>query len=51
MSLTTRSGSLSLRSLILLDLGWEKILPGFAVIAVLGAIMLVLNVRMIQRYD
>jgi ABC-2 type transport system permease protein len=41
----------ALRSLILTDLDWEKILPGFAVVAVLGAIMLVLNVRMIQRYD
>ena len=41
----------SLRSLILEDLDWEKILPGFGVVAVLGAIMLVLNVRMIKRYD
>jgi ABC-2 type transport system permease protein len=41
----------ALRSLILTDLDWEKILPGFAVVAVLGAIMLVLNVRMIQHYD
>jgi ABC-2 type transport system permease protein len=41
----------ALRSLILVDLDWEKILPGFAVIAVLGAIMLFLNVRMIARYD
>jgi len=41
----------SLRSLILEDLDWEKILPGFGVVAVLGAVMLVLNVRMIKRYD
>lgn len=41
----------ALRSLILTDLDWEKILPGFAVVAVLGAIMLALNVRMIKTYD
>ncbi len=40
-----------LRSLILTDLDWGKILPGFAVIAITGAIMLVLNVRMIRNYD
>jgi hypothetical protein len=27
------------------------ILPGFAVVAVLGAIMVALNVRLIKRYD
>ena len=41
----------ALRSLILTDLDWGKILPGFAVAAVTGAIMLALNVRMIQKYD
>jgi ABC-2 type transport system permease protein len=41
----------ALRSLILTDLDWGKILPGFAVVAVLGAIMLALNVRMIRTYD
>jgi ABC-2 type transport system permease protein len=41
----------ALRSLILTDLDWGKILPGFAVVAVMGAIMLALNVRMIQKYD
>jgi ABC-2 type transport system permease protein len=41
----------ALRSLILEDLDWGAILPGFAVVAVLGALMLVLNVRMINRYD
>ena len=37
----------ALRSLLLEDLEWGTILPGFAVVAVLGALMLVLNVRMI----
>jgi ABC-2 type transport system permease protein len=41
----------ALRSLILEDLAWERILPGFAVAAVLGALMLVLSVRLINRYD
>jgi ABC-2 type transport system permease protein len=41
----------ALRSLILTDLDWGKILPGFAVVAVLGAVMLALNVRMIKTYD
>jgi ABC-2 type transport system permease protein len=41
----------ALRSLILDDLDWEKILPGFGVVAALGAVMLVLNVRMIRNYD
>ena len=41
----------ALRSLILRDLVWSDILPGFAVVAVLGAIMVALNVRVIERYD
>jgi ABC-2 type transport system permease protein len=41
----------TLRSLILQDLVWSKIWPGFFVVAVVGALMLALNVRMIQRYD
>ena len=41
----------AMRSLILDDLDWGKIWPGFAVVAVLGALMLVLNVRMIKNYD
>ena len=41
----------ALRSLILVDLDWSEIWPGFAVIAITGALMLVLNVRMIQNYD
>jgi ABC-2 type transport system permease protein len=40
-----------LRSLILEDLEWSAILPAFAVAAVLGGLMLALNVRMIRRYD
>jgi ABC-2 type transport system permease protein len=41
----------ALRSLILRDLVWSRILPGFAVVAVLGAVMLALNVRVIKHYD
>jgi ABC-2 type transport system permease protein len=41
----------ALHSLILKDLVWADIWPGFAVVAVLGAVMLALNVRMIQTYD
>jgi ABC-2 type transport system permease protein len=41
----------ALRSLILENLQWSTILPGFAVVAVLGAVMLALNVRLIRRYD
>jgi ABC-2 type transport system permease protein len=41
----------ALRSLILVDLDWSEIWPGFAVIAIAGAIMLWLNVRMIENYD
>jgi ABC-2 type transport system permease protein len=41
----------ALRSLILVDLDWRHIWPGFLVVAVLGAVMLALNVRMIRRYD
>jgi ABC-2 type transport system permease protein len=41
----------ALRSLILDDLDWSKIWPGFAVVAVLGVVMLILNVRVIQSYD
>jgi ABC-2 type transport system permease protein len=40
-----------LRSLILEDLVWSRILAGFGVVAVLGAIMIALNVRLIQNYD
>jgi hypothetical protein len=41
----------ALRSLILEDLVWSKIVYGFAVAAALGAVMLALNVRLIRHYD
>ena len=41
----------ALRSLILEDFDWGTILPGFAVVAVLGAVMLALSVRLINSYD
>jgi ABC-2 type transport system permease protein len=41
----------AVRSLILDDLDWGTILPGFAVVAALGAIMIALNVRVINHYD
>jgi len=41
----------AMRSLILDDLAWEKILPGFGVVAALGVVMLALTVRVIKRYD
>ncbi len=41
----------SLRSLILRDLVWSEIWPGFAVVGVVGALMLWLNVRLIRNYD
>ena len=41
----------ALRSLILQDLVWSKIWPGFLVVAVAGALMLALNVRVINKYD
>ena len=41
----------ALRSMILEDLVWSRILPGFAVVAVLGVLMVALNVRVIRHYD
>src|SRR5688572_18087022 len=41
----------ALRSLILEDFDWGAILPGFAVVGALGAVMIVLNVRVIRQYD
>jgi ABC-2 type transport system permease protein len=41
----------ALRSLILDDLDWGVIAPGFGVVAALGVVMLVLNVRVINSYD
>jgi ABC-2 type transport system permease protein len=41
----------AMRSLILHDLEWGKIGVGFGVVALAGAIMLILNVRMMSSYD
>src|ERR671914_443860 len=41
----------ALRSLILYDLDWGDVLPGFGVVAALGVVMVFLNVRTIKRYD
>jgi ABC-2 type transport system permease protein len=41
----------ALRSIVLEDLDWGTILPGFAVVIALGAVALALNVRMIRNYD
>jgi ABC-2 type transport system permease protein len=41
----------ALRSLILVDLDWTRILRGFGVVAVLGALMVALSVRVINNYD
>ena len=41
----------ALRSLVLVDLDWTDILQGFGVVAVLGVLMLALNVRVINTYD
>ena len=41
----------ALRSLILEDLAWPAVLTGFAVVGVLGAVMVALNVRVIRTYD
>jgi ABC-2 type transport system permease protein len=41
----------ALRSLILRDLVWSEILPGFAVVLVVGVLMIALNVRTINNYD
>ncbi len=41
----------ALRSLILVDLDWSEIWPGFAVVAALGTLAVFLNVRMIENYD
>ena len=40
-----------LRSLILEDLNWAVIARGFAVVAILGAVMVTLSVRLIRNYD
>lgn len=41
----------ALRSLILQDFEWAPIARGFAVVAVLGILMVVLNIRTIRSYD
>jgi len=41
----------ALRSLILQDLSWTPIIRGFGVVAVLGVLMIALNVRVIRAYD
>jgi ABC-2 type transport system permease protein len=41
----------ALRSLILQDLEWDSIARGFAVVAVCGVVMVLLNVRVIRNYD
>jgi ABC-2 type transport system permease protein len=41
----------ALRSLILADFAWGDVLPGVGVVAVLGVVMVVLNVRTIRGYD
>jgi ABC-2 type transport system permease protein len=41
----------ALRVLILDGLVWSDVLPGFAVVGVLGVVMLALNVRVIANYD
>ena len=41
----------TMRSLILYDLEWSDIWPGFLVVAVTGAIMVIVSTRMINNYD
>jgi ABC-2 type transport system permease protein len=41
----------ALRSLILVNLRWETILLGFLIVAVAGAIMLMISVRVVSSYD
>src|SRR5262249_44236144 len=41
----------ALRSLILQDFAWAPLARGFGVVAVLGVLMVALNVRLIRNYD
>ena len=41
----------AMRSLILVHYEWDRIVYGYVVVLILGAIMLVLNVRVINHYD
>jgi ABC-2 type transport system permease protein len=40
-----------MRWLVLQDLAWEPLARGFGVVAVLGVLMVALNVRVIRDYD
>ncbi len=41
----------ALRSLILQDMVWGRVLTGFGVVGALGVVMVLLNLRMIRHYD
>jgi ABC-2 type transport system permease protein len=41
----------ALRALILQDSAWNELARGFSIVALLGVLMLFLNVRLIRRYD
>jgi ABC-2 type transport system permease protein len=41
----------ALRALILQPLEWAPLARGFGVVAVLGVLMVALNVRLIRNYD
>jgi ABC-2 type transport system permease protein len=41
----------AMRSLILTDLTWAPLMRGFGILAVLGVLMLALNIRVIRDYD
>jgi len=41
----------ALRSLILQDIAWAPLVRGFGVVAVLGVLMVTLNVRLVRDYD
>jgi ABC-2 type transport system permease protein len=41
----------AMRWLVLQDLAWEPLARGFGVVAVLGVLMVALNVRVIRYYD
>jgi len=41
----------AMRALILQDLSWTPVIRGFGVVAVLGVLMVTLNVRVIRAYD
>jgi ABC-2 type transport system permease protein len=41
----------AMRSLILEDFAWDTILLGFLVVAIAGAIMFAVSIRVIRAYD